>query len=194
MGQVTLREFDRLCLPPVEPMPPEQIKRLREKSHVSQAVSAALLNRSVSAVQKWEIGQKRPIGTALKLTNSMQIGHELPTVQMSPDPRAHMAMDRQLHRALRTPKRCRRRMLVVHVDLPLGRVQLDSAHRPGTAQPQHNSLLSSLCVSSRSKRQGFNPKEFILPTHFWGGRFMECPLHFKVSESEVPIRRFVFTP
>jgi putative transcriptional regulator len=27
MDQVTLREFGRLCLPPVEPLKPEQIKR-----------------------------------------------------------------------------------------------------------------------------------------------------------------------
>lgn len=67
MDQVTLREFDRLCLPPVEPLDPEQIKRIREASHVSQAVFARLLNTSLSTVQKWEIGQKRPTGTALKL-------------------------------------------------------------------------------------------------------------------------------
>lgn len=72
MDQVTLREFDRLCLPPVEPLAPEQIKRLRENSHVSQAVFAALLNTSVSTVQKWEIGQKRPTGTALKLLHLVQ--------------------------------------------------------------------------------------------------------------------------
>lgn len=67
MDRVTLREFDRLCLPPVEPMEPEQIKRLRERARVSQAVFAAMLNTSLSTVQKWEIGQKRPTGTALKL-------------------------------------------------------------------------------------------------------------------------------
>ncbi|HXC39545.1 MAG TPA: DNA-binding transcriptional regulator [Burkholderiales bacterium] len=67
MDQVTLREFDTLCLPPVEPLEPKQIKKIRESSHVSQAVFAALLNTSVSTVQKWEIGQKRPTGAALKL-------------------------------------------------------------------------------------------------------------------------------
>ncbi len=40
MNQVTLREFDRLCLPPVEPLEPEQIKRIRESARVSQAVFA----------------------------------------------------------------------------------------------------------------------------------------------------------
>ena len=72
MDRVTLREFDRLCLPPVEPLPPEEIKRIRETSRVSQAVFAALLNTSVSTVQKWEIGQKRPTGTALKLLHMVQ--------------------------------------------------------------------------------------------------------------------------
>ncbi len=42
------------------------------RSHVSQAVFAALLNTSVSTVQKWEIGQKRPTGTALKLLHLVQ--------------------------------------------------------------------------------------------------------------------------
>jgi putative transcriptional regulator len=72
MDQVTLREFDQLCLPPVEPLPPAAIKRIRERAHVSQAVFAALLNTSVSTVQKWEIGQKRPTGTALKLLHLVQ--------------------------------------------------------------------------------------------------------------------------
>ena len=72
MDQVTLREFDRMCLPPVKPLSPEKIRRIREQSRVSQAVFAALLNTSVSTVQKWEIGQKRPTGTALKLLHLVQ--------------------------------------------------------------------------------------------------------------------------
>jgi putative transcriptional regulator len=35
-------------------------------------VFARLLNTSVSTVQKWEIGQKRPTGTALKLLHLVQ--------------------------------------------------------------------------------------------------------------------------
>ncbi|AVO42538.1 helix-turn-helix domain-containing protein [Simplicispira suum] len=72
MDQVTLRGFERLCLPPVEPLRPEQIKQIRENSRVSQAVFARLLNTSTSTVQKWEIGQKRPTGTALKLLHLVQ--------------------------------------------------------------------------------------------------------------------------
>ncbi len=54
MDRGTLREFDQLCLPPVEPLQPDQIKKIREASHVSQAVFARLLNTSLSTVQKWE--------------------------------------------------------------------------------------------------------------------------------------------
>ena len=72
MDQITLREFDRLCMPPVEPLAPDQIKRIRDTSRVSQAVFARLLNTSLSTVQKWEIGQKKPTGTALKLLHLVQ--------------------------------------------------------------------------------------------------------------------------
>ncbi len=70
IDQVTLREFDRLCLPPIAPLEPAQIRQIRATSRVSQAVFAALT--SVSTVQKWEIGQKRPTGTALQLLHLMQ--------------------------------------------------------------------------------------------------------------------------
>jgi putative transcriptional regulator len=38
----------------------------------SQAVFAAALNTSVSTVQKWEVGQKQPTGTALRLLHMFQ--------------------------------------------------------------------------------------------------------------------------
>ena len=60
-------EFEALCNLEVGEMAPGQIKRLREKAHMSQAVFAAILNTSLSTVQKWEIGDKRPSGPSLKL-------------------------------------------------------------------------------------------------------------------------------
>ncbi len=39
-------------------MSARRIKRLRQSPNVSQAVFAAILNSSVSTVQKWEIGDK----------------------------------------------------------------------------------------------------------------------------------------
>ncbi|MEI6708629.1 MAG: hypothetical protein WCK96_16015 [Methylococcales bacterium] len=41
-------------------------------SVVSQSVFASLLNTNVSTVQKWEAGQKRPTGMALKLLHLVQ--------------------------------------------------------------------------------------------------------------------------
>jgi len=69
MDDITMREFDALCLPAVKKLSARQIKRLREKNKASQAVFAAFLNTSVSTVQKWEQGQKRPNGPSLKLLN-----------------------------------------------------------------------------------------------------------------------------
>jgi putative transcriptional regulator len=72
MDQVTMREFDIMCLPKIEKLEPQKIKAIRETAQVSQAVFAAVLNTSVSTVQKWEIGQKRPSGTALKLLHIVE--------------------------------------------------------------------------------------------------------------------------
>jgi putative transcriptional regulator len=72
MDQVTMREFDIMCLPKIEKLEPQKIKAIRETAQVSQAVFAAILNTSVSTVQKWEIGQKRPSGTALKLLHIVE--------------------------------------------------------------------------------------------------------------------------
>ena len=63
----TLKELDALALPPVRELSPRQIRALRTRSRMSQAVFAAVLNTSVSTVQKWEIGEKRPSGPSLKL-------------------------------------------------------------------------------------------------------------------------------
>ncbi|MEQ1525993.1 MAG: helix-turn-helix domain-containing protein [Gallionella sp.] len=43
------------------------MKRIREHAHVSQLVFARYLNTSEFTVQKWETGQKRPSGMALRL-------------------------------------------------------------------------------------------------------------------------------
>ena len=69
MDAQTMREFDALCLPPIKTYKPTQIKRLRLKYKASQAVFAAYLNTSLSTVQKWEQGQKKPNGPSLKLLN-----------------------------------------------------------------------------------------------------------------------------
>ena len=69
MPEVTLREFDALCLPPVKQYNPVQIKRIRLQAKASQGVFAIYLNTSKSTVQKWEQGAKKPNGPSLKLLN-----------------------------------------------------------------------------------------------------------------------------
>ncbi len=69
MDTTTLREFDALCLPPVTLYTARQIKHIRQENHASQGVFAQYLNTSVSTVQKWEQGQKKPNGPSMKLIN-----------------------------------------------------------------------------------------------------------------------------
>jgi putative transcriptional regulator len=69
IDEMTMREFDVLCLPPVKELTARQIKRLRQQTKASQGVFAAYLNTSLSTVQKWEQGQKKPNGPSLKLLN-----------------------------------------------------------------------------------------------------------------------------
>jgi len=65
----TMREFDALCLTPVERLSAEEIRGLREREQVSQPVFAHYLNVSKGIVSKWERGEKRPDGASLKLLN-----------------------------------------------------------------------------------------------------------------------------
>ncbi len=69
IDKATMREFDALCLTPVTPMAPEEIRALRERELVSQPVFASYLNVRKDAVSKWERGEKRPDGPSLKLLN-----------------------------------------------------------------------------------------------------------------------------
>lgn len=68
----TMRRFDDACLTPVSPLTAGQIKALREREHVSQAVFANYLNVTTSLVSKWERGEKKPSGPALKLLSLVE--------------------------------------------------------------------------------------------------------------------------
>jgi putative transcriptional regulator len=72
MDATTMRNFDVLCLPRVKEYTAIQIKRIRARNRASQAVFAAYLNTSVSTVQKWERGEKRPNGPSLKLLSLVE--------------------------------------------------------------------------------------------------------------------------
>ena len=67
MDRQTMREFDELCLTPVRPLKPKEIRALRLREGASQAVFARYLNVTTGLVSQWERGEKRPQGASLKL-------------------------------------------------------------------------------------------------------------------------------
>lgn len=72
MEKRTLRKFDELCLTAVRPMSADDIRSLRERELVSQAVFARHLNVTTGLVSQWERGAKNPAGASLKLLTLVQ--------------------------------------------------------------------------------------------------------------------------
>jgi putative transcriptional regulator len=67
MDEITMRKMDALCLRPKKSFTSREIKRIRAKNHVSQAVFAAFLGTGKTTVQQWEQGVKKPSGPAQRL-------------------------------------------------------------------------------------------------------------------------------
>ena len=65
----TMREFDELCLTPIEKLAPDEIKAVREGACASQTVFARYLGVTPDLVSQWERGERKPSGPALKLLN-----------------------------------------------------------------------------------------------------------------------------
>jgi putative transcriptional regulator len=72
IGAKTMREFKTFRVEEPKSYSAYEIKRVRLREKASQAVFAAYLNISVSTVQKWEIGEKKPSGPALKLLDLVE--------------------------------------------------------------------------------------------------------------------------
>ena len=67
--KITMRHLGAHGSARVESIAPEDIKTLRERAHMSQAVFAQYLNVTVGYVSQLERGAKRPTGAALALLN-----------------------------------------------------------------------------------------------------------------------------
>jgi putative transcriptional regulator len=67
--KITLRHLGDKADVMAEPMTGDQIRKLREQAHLSQAVFARCLNLTVGYVSQLERGTKRPSGPALVLLN-----------------------------------------------------------------------------------------------------------------------------
>jgi putative transcriptional regulator len=72
VDDVTMREFDALCLPPLRDYTADDIKKIRSESKVSQAVFAKYLNVKKITVAAWEQGTKKPGGTAVKILDIVE--------------------------------------------------------------------------------------------------------------------------
>jgi putative transcriptional regulator len=69
ISKVTMRDFDAISPPAVRAFSAADIKRLREELKFSQPVFALHLHTTASTIRKWEQGETRPAGPALKLLN-----------------------------------------------------------------------------------------------------------------------------
>jgi putative transcriptional regulator len=68
-AKVTLRHLGDKADVVTEPISGNDIRKLREKAHMSQAVFACYLNLTVGCVSQLERGAKPPTGPALVLLN-----------------------------------------------------------------------------------------------------------------------------
>lgn len=69
-ARVKLREL-RAQLPAIIEMNGEAIRALRGRFNLSQAMLAEYVNMSVMTVSKWERGEKKPNGAALRVLSTL---------------------------------------------------------------------------------------------------------------------------
>jgi putative transcriptional regulator len=72
IDQRKMRKYDVLCINPIADYDSGRIRSLRDRFKLSQAVLAALLNTSLSAVRQWEVGNKHPSGSSQKLLDLLE--------------------------------------------------------------------------------------------------------------------------
>jgi len=70
--KITLRHLGQDSIPKVAKINGAQIRKLRERANMSQAVFARHLNLTVGYVSQLERGAKQPTGAALALLNVIQ--------------------------------------------------------------------------------------------------------------------------
>jgi putative transcriptional regulator len=67
--KITVRHLGKCVLPTSSPITPSEIKDLRERANLSQAVFARCLNLSIGYISQLERGVKKPTGPTLTLLN-----------------------------------------------------------------------------------------------------------------------------
>jgi len=67
--KITQRHLGAAAMPAAAPISHEEIRQVRMRAHVSQAVFARYLNVSTSYISQLERGTKQPSGAALAMLN-----------------------------------------------------------------------------------------------------------------------------
>ena len=65
-----------LVIPPVKKFSNTEIKRIRNKAGMTQAVFAKYMGVSVKTVEAWELGRTHPTGPAYRLIDILSYGSE----------------------------------------------------------------------------------------------------------------------
>jgi putative transcriptional regulator len=83
LQKITVRHFDSSGLITAEPMSGEQIREVREREHLSQAVFASYLNVTTGFVSQLERGTKQANGPIRALLNVIRL-HGLGAIMNAP--------------------------------------------------------------------------------------------------------------
>jgi putative transcriptional regulator len=75
--KVTMRSSTIPLPGPVEAIRPDEVREIRQRLNVSQAVFARLLNVPVVTESSWETGRRNPSGAALRL---LQLAKQNPRI------------------------------------------------------------------------------------------------------------------
>jgi putative transcriptional regulator len=67
INKQTMKDFDQICLTPIEKLTAKEIRQIRMREKASQAVFARYLNVTTGLISQWERGEKHPRGASLKL-------------------------------------------------------------------------------------------------------------------------------
>lgn len=67
--KITMRHLEKEKIPKIDPITSDEIRAIREREHLSQAVFANYLNLTVGYISQLERGLKRPTGAVLALLN-----------------------------------------------------------------------------------------------------------------------------
>ncbi|MDR3763496.1 MAG: helix-turn-helix domain-containing protein [Acidobacteriota bacterium] len=68
-GKITARHLGKQALATSTPITPSEVREMRERANLSQAVFARCLNLSIGYISQLERGVKKPTGPALTLLN-----------------------------------------------------------------------------------------------------------------------------